>query len=55
MEHSHALFRCPECKQKAGVKIVYGYPSEELFEQAERDEVALGGWCRSSEHRIGGA
>lgn len=34
---------CPECKQKTGVNIVYGYPSAELFEAANRDEVALGG------------
>jgi hypothetical protein len=43
------------------VRIVYGYPSEELREEAERGEVALGGCCvtgddpthlcRACEHR----
>ncbi len=36
-------FRCPSCKQKRGVNISYGYPSEELFRQAERNEAVLGG------------
>jgi len=40
---NNARFKCPECKQKAGVKISYGFPTEEVFEQAERDEIALGG------------
>lgn len=35
--------RCPSCGQKAGVSILYGYPTEESFEQAERNEIALGG------------
>ena len=35
---------CPECASSENViPIVYGYPSEELFEAAERGEVALGG------------
>jgi hypothetical protein len=36
---------CPGCKQKTGVKIVYGYPGEEMRQQAERKEIALGGCC----------
>ena len=36
---------CPECKQKAGVNIVYGYPSVELSEKVERGEIAMGGCC----------
>ncbi len=38
-----ARFICPNCKQKRGVNIDYGYPSHELFEQAERNETVLGG------------
>lgn len=38
-----ARFRCPNCKQKTGVDILYGYPSDDMFEQAERNEVVLGG------------
>jgi hypothetical protein len=34
---------CPSCKAKEGVDIIYGMPSPELFDMAERNEVALGG------------
>jgi hypothetical protein len=35
---------CPQCDSSENViPIVYGYPSEELFEAAERGEVSLGG------------
>jgi hypothetical protein len=35
---------CPECgSNEYVVPIVYGYPSEELFEAADRGEVCLGG------------
>lgn len=37
------LFICPSCKQKKGVNIIYGYPTEEAFEEAERNEAVLGG------------
>jgi len=36
---------CPACKQKSGVNILYGMPSHEAFEIAERKEIALGGCC----------
>ncbi|MDB5715988.1 MAG: Zn-ribbon protein [Sphingomonadales bacterium] len=41
------LFICPNCKQKKGVNIRYGYPGEDLREQAERNEVILGGCART--------
>jgi hypothetical protein len=35
---------CPECGSRENViPIVYGYPSDELFEAADRGEVELGG------------
>ena len=34
---------CPSCKEKTGVDIVYGMPSEQLAKQAELGEIALGG------------
>lgn len=34
---------CPQCREKAGVNIVYGMPTRDLAEQAERGEVVLGG------------
>jgi hypothetical protein len=37
---------CPQCQQKTGVKLVYGYPGDEMREQAERGEIALGGCCQ---------
>ena len=36
---------CPACKQKSGVNILYGMPSHEGVEMAERGEIALGGCC----------
>ena len=36
--------KCPKCGGKV-VKTVYGMPAPELFEQAERKEVVLGGCC----------
>lgn len=36
--------KCTKCGGKV-VKIVYGEPCPELFEQAERKEVVLGGCC----------
>lgn len=36
-------FKCPQCKQKAGVNILYGHPSDEAFQLAERNEAVLGG------------
>jgi len=34
---------CPACKQKTGVDILYGLPTEEAFEMADRGEIVLGG------------
>ncbi len=36
---------CPSCKQKTGVDILYGMPTLEAFEMAERDEIIIGGCC----------
>ena len=40
---SDPRFECPTCRQKTGVNILYGFPTEEAFEQAERNEAVLGG------------
>jgi hypothetical protein len=52
---------CPGCQATVTVPIVYGLPSPETFEAAERGEVAIGGcvlevhnprWaCPACEHR----
>lgn len=34
---------CPQCRARSGVEIVYGEPGFELFEQAERNEIYIGG------------
>ena len=34
---------CPKCGSAKNIPIVYGRPSTELMEKAERGEVALGG------------
>jgi hypothetical protein len=35
--------KCPRCGSSDAVPIVYGYPDGDLFEQAQRGEVAIGG------------
>jgi len=37
--------QCPKCGSKNSVKIVYGMPSHELFQEAEAGKVKLGGCC----------
>lgn len=54
-------FVCPECEQKTGVPIVYGFPANSLIRQAKRNEVVLGGCfvaidapnrhCRNCQHQ----
>jgi len=34
---------CPSCKSEQVIPIVYGYPGKELFEDAEKGRVELGG------------
>ena len=34
---------CPKCESDEAVPIVYGYPSNEMCEAAERGEISLGG------------
>lgn len=38
-----AYNQCPKCGSKISVKIVYGMPNYELFEEAEAGKVKLGG------------
>lgn len=40
---SHRKLLCPVCDNESGVRIVYGYPSEELVKAAEQRKVVLGG------------
>jgi hypothetical protein len=35
--------RCPRCGSQHVVRIVYGYPSREMFEEAREGRIALGG------------
>ena len=35
--------KCPACKQKTGVEIIYGYPGGDLGEASKRGDIALGG------------
>jgi hypothetical protein len=54
---------CPQCGSADAVPIAYGLPSFDMFEEAERGEVALGGcivsgndpaWqCTSCKQRFG--
>lgn len=36
-------YKCPRCRARAGVDILYGEPTIEAFEAAERGEIHLGG------------
>lgn len=36
---------CPKCGSQDVILIVYGYPTVEAGEAAERGELALGGCC----------
>lgn len=37
--------RCPKCRSVNVIKIIYGYPSSELFQKAEAGKIRLGGCC----------
>lgn len=39
--------RCPKCDSAKVVEILYGMPTQEVFEDADRGLVALGGCCIS--------
>ena len=36
---------CPKCGSKNTAPIIYGMPTEELFEESEKNKVILGGCC----------
>lgn len=39
--------KCPVCGSNDIVKILYGMPTYETFQAAERGEISLGGCCIS--------
>ena len=39
--------KCPKCGSNEVVRILYGKPTKEAIEQAERGELVLGGCMRS--------
>ena len=41
---------CPNCGGKNGLPIVYGLPSKDVLERAQRGEVILGGCFVTEEH-----
>jgi hypothetical protein len=46
---------CPRCRKRSGVDILYGMPTHEAFEMAERGEIAIGGCCIDDDapvHRV---
>jgi hypothetical protein len=36
---------CPKCGSTKVAAIAYGYPSPEMIEACDRDEIVLGGCC----------
>ncbi len=41
--------RCPKCKSENVVPIMYGYPSPEAFEEAEKENIKLAGCVETLE------
>ena len=37
--------KCPKCGSSNYIPIVYGYPTSEAFEKADRGELILAGCC----------
>eukprot|EP01037_Dinobryon_pediforme_P017700 gene17700-17914_t len=60
MSLARRTYICPQCRERSGVDIIYGYPGFELVEQEERGEIVIGGCvidaaapdrhCRSCQH-----
>ena len=42
-EPKYVRVKCPACKQRTGVEVIYGYPSPELGEASQRGDVVLAG------------
>lgn len=41
---NEAILQCPKCKEtKNVIRVVYGWPSDEMEKQAEKGEILLGG------------
>ena len=40
---------CPKCQSNMIIDIVYGFPSEELAEDANSNKIELGGCCIGSD------
>jgi len=38
---------CPKCQSKKVIPIIYGMPTEEAFEEAEKGKLMIGGCCVS--------
>jgi hypothetical protein len=63
MAKATAKKRCPQCGERTSVPIAYGLPPTEMFEQARRGEIVLGGCvifddspshaCTSCRHQFG--
>jgi len=63
MAKAPAKQRCPQCGKITGLPIAYGLPPTEMFEQARRGEIVLGGCvifddspshaCTSCGHQFG--
>jgi hypothetical protein len=40
--------KCGKCGSKDVVRIMYGYPTDEIFIKYEKGEVELGGCCQEN-------
>ena len=37
------IYTCPKCKKRNSIRVVYGYPGEEMMKSAQKGEISLGG------------
>ncbi len=37
--------KCPSCESRNVAAIAYGFPGPEMIEEAQRDDIVLGGCC----------
>ena len=45
-------YKCPNCEQKEGVDVLYGYPTDETLKSWFKKEVELGGCIVGKEKPI---
>lgn len=37
------IYTCPKCNKRNSIRIVYGYPGDEMMESSQKGDIILGG------------